>query len=282
MNATVTPTSGDPPDPPLQDIQAGPDRRGISLVRVGITGLHYPLSVRQKDGGQQTVTACVDLTAGLHEQQRGAHLSSLVETLDAYHDGVLDLDEVVRLTREVRLRQDERGLPFDRADVQLRFKYFLPRAAPASGLIALVSYECEYLVTLDSNSIKHTSVRVPVTTLCPCSLEISDTGAHNQRAEVFIGLTQDVDDARTIWFEDLIATAEASASGPVHSLLKRADEKAVTERMFRTPRFTEDVVRDTVIRLRRQYDTRVRYTVRCEAFESIHPHNAYAEANGIW
>lgn len=266
--------------PVLADVQSQVDTRGIVLDKVGVTGLYFPLMIRQKAGGNQTVTAQIDLSVGLHEGQRGAHLSGLVQALDAYRDRLFSMDDVVRLVREVRSGQDEKGLPFERADLKIRFKYFLPKAAPSSGLNALVPYDCGFDVTLDGPGSKSVIATVPVAILCPCSLEISDSGAHNQRADVTVQLWQDLDDDRFLWLEDLIAHAEACASSEVHSLLKRQDEKVVTERMFKTPRFVEDIVREVVVRLQRDVGN-VRYHVRCESYESIHPHNAYAEAHGV-
>jgi GTP cyclohydrolase I len=132
---------------------------------------------------------------------------------------------------------------------------------------------------LDGTSSKSILVTVPVTSVCPCSLEISEIGAHNQRAEVSVQLWQDLADDRFIWLEDVVALVEACGSSAVHSVLKRPDEKAITEQMFRTPRFVEDIVREVVVRVRRDIGG-VRYRVRCESFESIHAHNAYAEVSG--
>lgn len=265
----------------LPDIQGQTDERGVVLDRVGISGLFYPMTVRQKIGGHQAVTTTVALNVGLSERQRGAHLSSLVETLHRYNDHPFELDELVRLLRVVRGYQDERGEASDKAEISIRFKYFLPRAAPSSGVVALVPYDCGFDVALDGPGFKSVVVGVPIATVCPCSLAISEVGAHNQRANTVVQLWQGLDDGRILWFEDVINAVESCASSQVHSVLKRSDEKAVTERMFRTPRFVEDVVRDIVVRLRRNLEG-VRYSVRCESLESIHSHNAYAEANGVF
>jgi GTP cyclohydrolase I len=256
------------------------DSRGVELDRVGVTGLYYPLIIREKAGGQQTVTTRIDLFVGLHARQRGAHLSSLVEALDSYRDRLFSMDDLLTLVQNIRAHQDERGLAFDRAEIRICFKYFVSKAAPSSGLTALVAYDCGFDVALHGTGYKSIIVGVPVTTVCPCSLEISEIGAHNQRAEVSVQLWQALDDKRFIWFEDVIDLVEGCASSAVHSLLKRVDEKAVTEQMFRAPRFVEDIVRDVVLRLRQEIGS-IRYTVRCESFESIHAHNAYAEASGI-
>lgn len=263
----------------LTDVQNQVDGRGVALDRVGVTGLYFPLTIREKAGGQQTITARVDLMVGLHEEQRGAHLSSLVEAVQVYQERLFSLDDLVALVRDVRARQDARGLTFDRAEARIRFKYFVPKTAPASGATSLVPYNCGFDVELSEQGAKSIVVGVPVTSVCPCSLAISDIGAHNQRAEVTAQLWQPLDDTRLIRLEDLIALVETCGSAPVHTLLKRADEKMVTEQMFRTPRFVEDIVRDVVVQIRDHIGS-VRYRVGCESFESIHSHNAFAEVSG--
>jgi len=267
----------------LADVQGTEDRRGVVLDRVGVTGLEYPILVRQKAGGTQTVAARADITVGVDAAQRGAHLSSMIQALHESRDDLLGLDGLVGFAREVRRLQDQRGRPNSRADVKLRFTYFLEKGAPATGAVGLVPYGCGFEVILEAPpavGFRGTTVRVPVATLCPCSLEISETGAHNQRAEVVIQTRQPLDEDRVIWLEDLVELAERSASAPVHSVLKRLDEKEMTETMFAAPRFTEDVVRDVVVGLRRDLPG-THYFVSCEAFESIHPHNAYAEASSL-
>jgi GTP cyclohydrolase IB len=264
---------------PLADVQNQLDGRGVALDRVGVTGLYFPLTIREKSGGHQAITARVDLMVGLHEDQRGAHLSSLVEALQVYEERLFSMDDLIALVLDIRARQDARGLAFDRAEVRVRFKYFVSKAAPASGVTSLVAYDCGFDVEVGENGAKSIVVGVPVTSVCPCSLEISDIGAHNQRAEVTVQLWQPLDDGRFIWLEDLIALVERCGSGPVHSVLKRADEKLVTEQMFRAPRFVEDIVRGVVVRLRSEIG-QIRYRARCESFESIHAHNAVAEVSG--
>src|SRR3954471_14979538 len=128
----------------LPDIQSQIDVRGVALDRVGVTGLYYPLLIREKTGGQQSVTARIDLTVGLHEQQRGAHLSSLVEVLHGYRERLFSMDDLAGLLQEVRQQQDKRRLAAARAELRLRFKYFVPKAAPASGCSGLVPYDCGF------------------------------------------------------------------------------------------------------------------------------------------
>jgi GTP cyclohydrolase I len=216
---------------------------------------------------------------GLHEQQRGAHLSGLIEALHRYRDRLFSLDDMVELIREVRAHQDSRGLAFDTAELRIRFKYFVTKSAPATGTPSLLAYDCGFDIELNHPGSKSVLVEVPVSTVCPCSLEISDVGAHNQRAHVSLKVWQDLEDSRFIWLEDLICIVEKSGSADMHSVLKRLDEKAITERMFRSPRFVEDVVREVVVGVRQKVP-RVRYRIRCESLESIHAHNAFAEVSG--
>ena len=212
----------------LADVQNEVDGRGVALDRVGVSGLYFPLTIREQTGGLQAITAKVDLMVGLHEDQRGAHLSSLVEALHVYQKRLFSMDDLIALVRDIRARQDARGLAFDRAEVRIRFKYFVPKAAPASGVTSLVPYDCGFDVEVGGDGAKSMLVGVPVTSVCPCSLEISDIGAHNQRAEVTVQLRQSLTDGRFIWLEDLIALVERCGSASVHSVLKRADEKLVT------------------------------------------------------
>jgi GTP cyclohydrolase I len=144
----------------------------------------------------------------------------------------------------------------------------------------VLRYDCGLSVKLGQDAAKRVLVKVPIATVCPCSLEMSELGAHNQRAELSIQVWQALEDQRMVWLEDLIALGEASGSGQVHTLLHTGDEKLVTDQMFRRPRFVEDVVRETVGALQREL-RHVRYQVRCESMESIHAHNAVAEVSGV-
>ena len=189
------------------------------------------------------------------------------------------MDDLVAMVKEIRLRQDQEGIPFTDANIGISFKYFVEKAAPSSGLKSLIGYDCGFEVELDGSGHKAVLVSVPVSTVCPCSKEISEQGAHNQRANVTISVRQPLDDSRIIWLEDLIGIAERSASGEVYTTLRRTDEKALTERMFESPAFVEDVVRNVVERIKSEVGG-VRFLVTCESFESIHPHNVYAEAKG--
>ena len=263
----------------LPDLQNYEDQRGIELDRVGITNLYYPLKIRDKANGVQYVTANMDILVGLHSRQRGAHFRHLVGALNRYKTRVFSMDRLVRLLKEIRKRQDEEGIPFDSALIRMWFKYFVEKTAPQSRLKSVVGYDCGFEISLNKPGYKCVIVNVLVSTVCPCSKEISEEGAHNQRGTVTIMVYQKLSDRRIIWIEDLIKIAEQSASGDLYSLLRREDEKFVTERMFSHPAFVEDVVRNVVVDLKEQIKN-IRYVVKCDNSESIHPHNAYAEVSG--
>lgn len=266
-------------DKRLPDVQNHGELRGIELDKVGITNLYYPLRIRDKVKKVQYITAKMDIFVGLHPQQRGAHFSHLISALDKYKSRTFGMDNLVRLLREIRKRQDEEGIPFDSACIGISFRYFIEKAAPESNLKSPVGYDCGFEISLDRPGYKCVIVNVPVSTVCPCSKEISQEGAHNQRGIVTIKIKQKLDDKRIIWIEDLVAIAEQSASSDVYTLLRRVDEKSITEKMFSNPTFVEDVVRNVVVGLREQVGN-IEYLVKCENSESIHPHNAYAETSG--
>ncbi len=264
----------------LADVQNHQDIRGVELEKVGITNLSYPLKIRERINGLQQVTAKIDILVGLHSQQRGAHLSHLISALHRYKTRTFGMDDLVRLLRDVRRRQDGEGIPFDSAFVNMSFTYFIEKTAPESGLKSLVAYDCGFEISLSRPGYKCVVVQIPVSTVCPCSKEISREGAHNQRAMVTIKTKQKLNDKRIIWIEDLIKIGEESASGEVYGVLRRADEKFITERMFARPAFVEDVVRNVVVALREKVKD-IEYFVKCESCESIHQHNAYAETSGV-
>jgi len=263
----------------LLDAQNYGDQRGIELDKVGITNVYYPLKIRDKVNGIQHVTARMNILVGLHSRQRGAHFSHLITALNRYKSRTFGMDSLVRLLKEIRKHQDDEGIPFDMAYIEIFFRYFVKKTAPVSRLTSLVGYDSGFEISLNKPGYKCVTVNVPVSTVCPCSLEMSKEGAHNQRGMVTIKTYQKISDKRIVWIEDLIEIAEQSASSGVFTVLRRVDEKSVTEKMFANPTFVEDVVRNVVVHLREQVKD-VRYIVKCENSESIHPHNAYAEVSG--
>ena len=251
----------------LKDTQNERDDRQIPIDRVGVKGLRFPVEVRDKGGSAQRTVATVALAVDLPEHYKGTHMSRFVEALNA-HGGCLDVREMTALPRELLDRLDAR-----KAHVEFEFPFFRSKAAPVTGKTGMMDYGIRFEVeaSRDGGADFMVTVKVPVSTLCPCSKEISDRGAHNQRGEV----TYSVRFREPIWIEDLIELVERSASCELFSLLKRPDEKHVTEHAYDHPVFVEDLVRNVASRSD-AHDDIVWYRVEAENFESIHNHNAYA------
>lgn len=250
----------------MPDVQAGEDHRGVRIDEVGIAGLSYPVAVVGRDGEPQQTVADVAMSVALAEDRRGVHMSRFVELLDIYAPGVSRAG-FEELTESVRTRLDATD-----SRVEMTFPYFLRHAAPASGSTSLNRYECRLVGSAGSGGPVdvEVGVRVPITSLCPCSKEISDYGAHNQRGHVEITA-----EGTGLWFEDLIEVAERGGSAPILALLKRVDERLVTMQAYDNPAFVEDIVRDVLGALkedRRIEGARVGVTNE----ESIHAHNAVA------
>ena len=244
----------------LKDTQNERDDRNIPIDRVGVKELRFPVEVRDKDGSAQRTVATVALAVDLPHHYKGTHMSRFVEVLNS-HGTCLDVRSMAALPRELLERLDAR-----RAHATLRFTFFRTKAAPATGKQGLVDCEVQFEVEAEKDGGVDfvVTVLVPVTTLCPCSKAISDRGAHNQRGLVTY-----------VWIEDLVELVERSASCELYSLLKRPDEKQVTERAFDHPVFVEDLVRNVASRSDSHRNI-TWYRVEAENFESIHNHNAYA------
>lgn len=250
----------------LHDTQNQPDDRQIAIDRVGIRGYRFPIEVLDKARATQKTVATVALTVDLPHQFKGTHMSRFVEAINA-HGPVFDVRNVRDLLASLCSRLDSRS-----AHLDLEFPFFLEKKAPVSGSAGLMDYGARFFATLaDSTFDLLETVIVPVTTLCPCSKAISTAGAHNQRGIVTLAARA----RHPVWLEDLIRLVEASASSELFSLLKRPDEKAVTERAYENPVFVEDLVRNIAGRLNRDPNI-LWYRVEAENFESIHNHNAYA------
>ena len=268
------------PERILPDIQSEVDHRRIAIDRVGVKSMLHPIRVAAAAGELVPTVAHVDMYVGLPPHQKGTHMSRFVEILQGF-DGAIDYHGMHRLMLAMLDR-----LEAETGWIELRFPYFISKRAPVSGVASLLDHH----VALRAEMARGISdlgflnrapswdgfrlsmkVQVPVTSLCPCSKEISDYGAHNQRSHVTI--TVELGQPMTI--EELVGVAEEEASCEVYGLLKRPDEKYVTERAYDNPKFVEDMVRDVAGRLDR--DDRVRaYVVESENFESIHNHSAYA------
>ena len=250
----------------LKDTQNEPDDRQLPIDRVGVKGLRYPIRVRDRARESQETIATVRLTVDLPHHFKGTHMSRFLEVLHS-HGPLLDVENIGSILRQLAKRLDSRC-----AHADFEFPFFIEKEAPVSGAKGLVDYQVLFSATLEEgNSDFVLTVVVPVTTLCPCSRSISERGAHNQRGHVTLAVRF----SRTIWIEDLVRLVEDCASSELYSLLKRTDEKSVTERAYDNPVFVEDLVRNVSQRCREHPDI-VWHRVEAENFESIHNHNAWA------
>lgn len=253
----------------LIDLQATPDTRQVELDQVGIRDLSYPIAVLDHKNERQQTIGCFRISVHLPEHSKGTHMSRFVEILHSHRQAI------TLRTLPILLQDLRQSLQAQRAQVEVRFPYFLERTAPASGQSAMLDYDCIFFAESDGVELGLSmKVTVPVTTLCPCSKAISDYGAHNQRGYLSI----EVKPIRPIWIEELVEVAETSASAPVYPLLKRVDERQVTMQAYDNPVFVEDIVRNVAVKLR--LDERVAaFTVECVNHESIHNHSAYARTS---
>lgn len=257
----------------MKDVQSRPDDRGIALDEVGVTGLRYPITVLDKDNGKQSTVAQITMSVDLPHHFKGTHMSRFLEVLNEHHG------EVTMRTLPAVLKRMRERLDAEIARIELTFPYFLERAAPVSEAKGMMDYECTFIGEMRGEEMDFTvGVKVPVTSLCPCSKEISDYGAHNQRGIITMQVksTSDADGhPHLIWLEELISLAESCASSPVYPLLKREDERHVTMHAYDTPVFVEDMARNVAEKL--LSDERVAwFRVHAENFESIHNHSAFA------
>lgn len=247
------------------DVQQYRDHRNIGLDKVGVKGITYPIIVLDRHERHQSTVATVNMYVDLPHDFKGTHMSRFLEVLNQYR-GEMTMYKMPEILREMRER-----LGAEKAHLELEFPYFVEKEAPVSRARSLMDYTCRFLGTLNHDLDFVMGVRVPVTSLCPCSREISRFGAHNQRSHVTVAVRT----AEFFWLEELIEIVEQAASCELYSLLKREDEKHVTERAFENPVFVEDLARNVAVRL--EEDPRVTwYSIEAENFESIHNHSAYA------
>ena len=251
----------------LVDTQNEKDDRNLAIDRVGVKALRYPMSIKDRDGVEQNTIATVALAVDLPKEFKGTHMSRFVEALNA-NQKPLEVSTVVSLPEALLER-----LPSDRAHINLRFPFFRRKPAPVTGKEGLLDYEVEFDVetSRQGDTDLTMTVYVPVTTLCPCSKAISQYGAHNQRGTVTFTVKMN----SPIWIEDLIELVETSASAQLYSLLKREDEKFVTEQAYENPVFVEDLVRNVALKAK-EHSEITWFKVEAENYESIHNHNAYA------
>jgi GTP cyclohydrolase IB len=254
------------------DIQSMKDERGIEIQRVGVKDVHLPFQIRMKNGGYQHVQGNVTLSVSLPHQFKGTHLSRFMELLMVWSEKPISGKEIRQLLTELCS-----NLEVAAADISLKFRYFLPLAAPVSQTIGYLDYLGEFSGSLrqsDNLFDYRLGVEIPVLSLCPCSKEISQYGAHNQRAIIRSSVKFKYP-GKILWLEELVEILQTQGSCPVYPVLKRDDEKFVTETAYQNPKFVEDILRDSVLALRSEPRIEC-FQVEVESFESIHNHNAFA------
>ena len=251
---------------PIDDVQGRPDTRRIPINKVGIKDIYHPVRVLDRSGGEQHTIASFNMYVNLPHNFKGTHMSRFVEVLNHYEKEIS-----VESFRQMLAEMTER-LEADAGHIEMSFPYFVMKKAPVSGVESLMNYEASLIGELHHGKPElWLKVVVAATSLCPCSKRISNYGAHNQRSHITIKARVE----GHMWLEELIDIAESEASCEVYGILKRPDEKYVTERAYDNPKFVEDIVRDVAVRLNREDRVRA-YVVEAENFESIHNHSAYA------
>ena len=254
------------PKPNIPDVQNSADTRQIAINKVGIKSIRHPIKVQDKSTGVQHTIALFNMYVGLPHNFKGTHMSRFVEILNS-HEREISVENFPAMLKDMVAK-----LEAETGHIEMNFPYFINKTAPVSGVQSLMDYDVTFIGDICHGEIA-TSVKVvvPVTSLCPCSKKISERGAHNQRSHVTIT-------ARTndfVWIEEIVQLVEQEASCELYGLLKRPDEKFVTERAYDNPKFVEDMVRDVAARL--NAEPRIdAYIVESENFESIHNHSAYA------
>jgi len=251
----------------LPDHASELDDRALAIDKVGIKSLSYPIQVLDRDNKVQHTVAEVNLYVGLPHQFKGTHMSRFIEVLNARR-GEMTIRNMPEILTDI-----QRRLEADDAHIELSFPYFISKRAPVSGVESLMEYRCSFEASKSGSEVDFIlSVQVPVKSLCPCSKSISEYGAHNQRSLVDV----EIRSSEFIWIEDVVEAVEGCASAPLFALLKREDEKYVTELAYNNPKFVEDLVRETVIALR-EFPGVTWMRVSAENQESIHNHSAYGE-----
>jgi GTP cyclohydrolase I len=249
----------------VEDVQARADTRRIPINRVGIKDIRHPVRVKDRSTGEQHTVATFNMYVNLPHDFKGTHMSRFVEIL--HHEREISVNSFRSMLSEMTSRLDA-----DAGHIEMTFPFFVMKRAPVTGVESLMDYQASLIGEICRGEA-HTWVKVvvPVTSLCPCSKKISDRGAHNQRSHITIKARLQ----EHIWIEELIELAESEASCELYGILKRPDEKYVTERAYDNPKFVEDMVRDVAVRLNTE-DRISAYVVESENFESIHNHSAYA------
>ncbi|MCH8262216.1 MAG: GTP cyclohydrolase I FolE2 [Proteobacteria bacterium] len=250
----------------IPDTQNIRDTRHIAIDQVGIKDIKHPIVVSDRSGGEQHTIANFNMYVSLPHDFKGTHMSRFVEVLNQ-HEHEITVESFKRMITEMTERLDAKS-----GHIEMNFPYFVNKAAPVTGVESLMDYDVSFIGELnDQQTSVLVKVVIPVTSLCPCSKSISDYGAHNQRSHITICVRT----TGFLWIEELIETVEKVASCELYGLLKRPDEKYVTERAYNNPKFVEDIVRDIAVQF--NLDERISsYIVESENFESIHNHSAYA------
>ena len=250
----------------IADVQGSADTRRIAIDKVGIKDIRHPVRVRDRNEGEQHTVATFSMYVFLPHNFKGTHMSRFVQILNN-HEREITVGSFKEMLAEMADR-----LESEAGHIEMAFPFFVNKRAPVSGVESLMDYQVTLIGEIKNGTpLSFVRVVVPVTSLCPCSKEISEYGAHNQRSHVTITVRA----GDFIWIEDLIEIVEEEASCELYGLLKRTDEKHVTERAYNNPKFVEDLVRDVAGRLNAD-DRILAYTVEAENFESIHNHSAYA------
>ncbi|MCX7920339.1 MAG: GTP cyclohydrolase FolE2 [bacterium] len=253
----------------MRDIQNETDKRKLKIDRVGVKDIRYPIIVMDKRKEQQSTVASINMYVNLPHHFRGTHMSRFIEVLNRHH-GAVSLANLHAILEEIK-----RALRADSAYIEIAFPYFIEKRAPVSKSKSLMDYLCRFIASHDDRMHLMLEVNVPVTSLCPCSKSLAKQSAHNQRSMV----TVRIDSKKLIWIEDIVALVEQCASAQVYALLKREDERFLTEQAYAHPAFVEDIVRsvaERLLKLAKRKQIRF-FSVESENFESIHNHNAYAK-----
>jgi GTP cyclohydrolase I len=251
----------------MPDVQSSSDTRRVAIDRVGVKDVVYPMRLETRSGGEQSTVATINMYVALPQEQKGTHMSRFLEVLNEYSETSFRPKDIPAITRAIKER-----LQAQEAHFQASFTYFIEKAAPVTGQKGLMNYEVSFECAANSHEDFIMTVAAPATSLCPCSKEISEYGAHNQRCRIEASVRM----KGSMWIEDLAALLEGAASHPVYAVLKRPDEKFVTEKAYENPKFVEDIIRDLAIAL--DDEDRIEwYSISSENFESIHSHNAYAQ-----
>ena len=246
-------------------MQSEKDTRQVEIQKVGVKNISYPILVLDRKKKHQHTVANINMYVDLPHHFKGTHMSRFIEVLNIYH-GEISVNNFGKILDEMKKR-----LHAESAHMEVEFPYFMEKSAPVSGAAGLVEYNCRFVGASSHKKDFIVTVSVPVTSLCPCSKEISERGAHNQRSIVTVNFRF----RKFTWIEEIIELVEACASSPIYSLLKRPDEKYVTELAYDNPRFVEDLVREIYLKLDKNKEI-TWFSIEAENFESIHNHSAYA------